>query len=182
MPMSLLDIVAQETALDRRRNAVERIRVESILYIGNRLSDPGMHNTFKMMYFADKYHLEKYGRLIFDDDYIAMKDGPVPSETFNLAKQVRRGYFSFLPFDIHDRYHISVNRDADRSVFSESEIEALDFAIKKYGRLSFNQLSKKSHDKSYEAADLNNAIPIEALTLDMENREVLMEHLADPYP
>ena len=115
----LLDLLTLRTAFDRQREAAEKTRIEGILYIAERLEEPGFHNTFKMMYFADKHHLEKYGRLIFHDSYIAMKDGPVPSEAYDLAKAIRRGYGSYLPFDVHGGYRLEIKRSPDLSALIE---------------------------------------------------------------
>ncbi len=42
-----------------------------------------------MMYFADRLHLERYGRFICGDSYVAMKNGPVPSFTYDILKARR---------------------------------------------------------------------------------------------
>jgi len=56
----------------------EKVR-QAVAYIASKL--PGRENMYKVlkvMYFADKLHLKRYGRVIFGDRYIAMKHGPVP--------------------------------------------------------------------------------------------------------
>ncbi|CAD5970647.1 hypothetical protein PCC9214_03789 [Planktothrix tepida] len=66
--------------------------IESILYILELLENkvqPTIHRVSKFLYFADKEHLEKYGRFIFGDSYYAMKHGPVPSQIYDLLKLVR---------------------------------------------------------------------------------------------
>ncbi len=40
----------------------EDVAIEVVLYIANRVPDPTFHLIFKIMYFADKAHLERYGR------------------------------------------------------------------------------------------------------------------------
>jgi uncharacterized phage-associated protein len=37
----------------------------------------------KILFFADKAHVNRFGRPIIGDDYIAMRDGPVPSTVKN---------------------------------------------------------------------------------------------------
>lgn len=39
----------------------------------------------KLLFFVDKYHIRKFGRLIIDDTYFAMSYGPVGSKVKNLA-------------------------------------------------------------------------------------------------
>lgn len=42
--------------------------------------------ALKLVYFADRYHLWKYGRPITNDEYFAMNFGLVASATKDLAK------------------------------------------------------------------------------------------------
>src|SRR5882724_2767190 len=43
--------------------------------------------ALKLVYFADRYHLRKYGRPVVGDEYLAMNYGPVASGTKDLAKR-----------------------------------------------------------------------------------------------
>jgi uncharacterized phage-associated protein len=63
--------------------------IEAILYIAQKVDDPTFHRISKIMYFADRKHLEKYGRFICGDSYVAMKHGPVPSEIYDILKAVK---------------------------------------------------------------------------------------------
>jgi hypothetical protein len=51
--------------------------LEVILYVAG--SVPDMYRALKVLYFADREHLGRYGRLICGDTYVAMRLGPVPS-------------------------------------------------------------------------------------------------------
>ena len=42
--------------------------------------------ALKLVFFADRYHLRKYGRLVTNDEYWAMDYGPVASNTKDLAE------------------------------------------------------------------------------------------------
>ncbi|MFB3902421.1 MAG: Panacea domain-containing protein [Acidobacteriota bacterium] len=37
----------------------------------------------KLLYFADKYHLTRYGRPVIGDQYVKMEYGPVPSKALD---------------------------------------------------------------------------------------------------
>ena len=63
--------------------------IEVILYIAEHIKEPTFHTVSKVLYFADKEHLEKYGRFICGDSYIAMRRGPVPSGVYDLLKLAR---------------------------------------------------------------------------------------------
>src|SRR6056297_2388937 len=59
-------------------------------YILKRLGGTSdMHKLFKVLYFAEKDYLSKFGRMITGDNFIAMKYGPVPSMIFDIFKVVR---------------------------------------------------------------------------------------------
>src|SRR5438270_13824448 len=42
--------------------------------------------ALKLLFFADRYHLRKYGRPVSDCSYFAMKNGPVASEAKIVAE------------------------------------------------------------------------------------------------
>lgn len=56
--------------------------LEVLLYVTHQTQD--MYHTAKIIYFANRYHLEKYGRFIIDDRVIAMKHGPVLSNLYDM--------------------------------------------------------------------------------------------------
>jgi len=100
----------------------------------------------KLIFFADRYHLRKYDRLVTNDSYFAMKLGPVSSGT----KDILDANSSFIDQDIIDYSSEYFNREAndvistqevDYAVFSKSDIESLDFAWDTFGK--YNQINLK---------------------------------------
>lgn len=162
--------------------------IEAILYVAKRIDDPTSHKIAKVFYFADRKHLDRYGRFIAGDTYIAMRYGPVPSGVYDLLKQARgdqplcnsehiRNLLS-----VHGAYHVSVMRDADLDYFSDSDIECLDESIKENNPLSFGELTKKSHDEVYDTADLDDSIPLEAFVKYSSTPTSLHQYLTDLTP
>jgi hypothetical protein len=80
------------------------------------------------------------------------------------------------------RYGIIAKRKSDPELFSESDIECLNHSIKKYGNLSFSQLTELSHDKAWGATDQNDLMEIDHIIATFDNPEELSEHLLDPHP
>lgn len=160
--------------------------VEVILYIATRASDPDIYHLCKILYFADKKHLERYGRLICDENYVAMKNGPVPSGVYDLLKYVRgdgqvlQSELARHSFKI-EGYKVVPFRDADLAMLSESERECLDESIQENGNLSFNGLKHKSHDAAFDSADENDFISVEAIAATLKDSELLVEHLRNGY-
>jgi uncharacterized phage-associated protein len=117
--------------------------------------------ALKLVYFADRYHLRKYGRPITNDEYFAMNFGPVASATKDLAEgsdfrpDVEKAYASqFL--DPVSRYEYSSMAAVEEKVFSQSDLEALAFAWAEFSPLDQFQLADLTHQypewKRHEAA------------------------------
>lgn len=120
----------------------------------------------KLLYFADRQHLLKYGRPIVGDDYHVMKDGPIP--TLGL-KQIQDA-LSKNPSGAHDaafdeylrvvrpvwrRYpHFELAKQPDLGVFSDSDLEILEDVTKRLGGKTAWQLREIAHhDEGVRAAD-----------------------------
>ena len=50
--------------------------VQAVLYVANRLERRDFHKIFKVLYFADREHLTKYGRPITGDTYMQWNMAP----------------------------------------------------------------------------------------------------------
>jgi len=60
------------------------------------------HKVFKILYFADQKHLARYGRPVTGDSYVAMKNGPVPSNIYDIFKAIKSdSIFSAIDSDRH---------------------------------------------------------------------------------
>lgn len=105
----------------------------------------------KLMYLADRYHLRRYGRPMVNDAYLAMPLGPVGSSVKDIAEfsnfldESERTYAgAFLATGATANTVVSIN-EVDKGVFSESEIEALNFAYDEFGKLSAPKLVDITH-------------------------------------
>jgi uncharacterized phage-associated protein len=159
--------------------------VEAIVYTVDK-AHRDLYATLKLIYLADRCHLERYGRFMFGDWYVAMDSGPVPSGAYDIIRDVRahadttgsRRASSAFTVEL---YAIKTLRRPEMDELSQSDVECLDMAIAKYGHLTGPQLKKLTHDIAYDRAPLNGEIkPIEiARAL---GNSTLVEHLSDPHP
>lgn len=163
--------------------------VEVILYVANRVDNPGFHRISKILYFADRDHLANYGRFICGDSYVAMKHGPVPSGMYDILKFVRGDdgltcnvSHAKESFSVDERKLVIPPKDANQDLLSESEKECLDAAIAKYGKMSFKKLTDSSHDKAWESADENEFIEVEQIVATLPDAKHLLKYLTNPYP
>lgn len=106
--------------------------------------------AIKLIYFADRYHLRRYGRPVTNDEYVAMGYGPVGSKTKDIAENT--SFLDAIESEYNKKYikrqgihDIQSVNDLDMNVFSDSDIEALEFAIKHFGHLGQFQLAEVSH-------------------------------------
>lgn len=106
--------------------------------------------VIKLIYFADRYHLRKYGRPITNDEYYAMQYGPVNSGVKDIAEMSE--FMGKIEIDyalrylfVVSRYEISSCTAFDPDVFSETDIEALEFVWRTFGRYGEFDLADLTH-------------------------------------
>lgn len=166
--------------------------IETILYLASHSKKPTFHRISKLLYFADRDHLSRYGRLICGDHYVAMKHGPVPSGVYDILKYIQGTGTNAFPeakdaFTIHDIYRVVALRQPDLEWLSDSDIECLDRSIAEYGEKSFDELTDISHATvAWQEADLNDFIGYNLLAKDVDDAHgldgLLTEHVLDPTP
>jgi uncharacterized phage-associated protein len=163
--------------------------LEVIVYISKHAPIPDKIHICKILYFADKYHMEKYARFICGDHYVAMQHGPVPSYVYDLIKAADEGDIPELAVD---DFAVAALRDPKTAMFSKSDIEALDWAISEFGNVPFNQLIKISHDEIIWQQATNNGallyphtavkrvpIPLESILSTFGDGDDLLEYLRE---
>jgi uncharacterized phage-associated protein len=154
---------------------------EVILFLASRCTEKGYYNILKLLYLADKIHLQRYGSFICGDNYVAMDLGPVPSSTYDLIKAVRDKRFSSFPADFNViGYTIETQRDANPDFLSESNIECLNEVLRTFGSCSFNDIMEAAHDtvfKKYHKPNTSIPIPIEAIASQLDNSKEVIDYL-----
>jgi len=124
------------------------------------------YDIVKTLFLADRDHLNRFGRPITFDNYIAMKHGPVASFAYDLLKSSDKfalEYGMAPPWVANQlpppstAMQFTIVADAVRQEWleelSDSDIEALEESLVIVKRLGFAQLRKLTHeDASYENA------------------------------
>lgn len=117
--------------------------------------------ALKLLFFADRFHLRKYGRPITNDEYFAMNYGPVPSggkdlvEGSDFRPNVEKAYAGqFLNAD--NRYEFSSVNEVETLVFSRTDQEALEYVWSHFGPHDEFKLAELTHEypewRRHEAA------------------------------
>jgi uncharacterized phage-associated protein len=123
--------------------------IETILYLSSRISDSDIYGICKLLYLADKTHLEKYGRFIFGETYCAMKNGATPSNVYDLFKEASEKPLAELEINGHQ---VIALRDANLDCLSDSDIECLDQVISVWGNVPNWQRKNAAHDDAWGKA------------------------------
>lgn len=109
-------------------------------------------SLLKLIFFADRYHMRKYARSITDDTYYAMQYGPVASNVKNILD------FDFLSEDEknyiekylskEEKYYSVTNHSEPLEMLSDTDKEALEFAIENF-----------AHNKTFDLVDMTHNYP-----------------------
>ena len=127
------------------------IILESFYYLAKHSSSPiDKLSAMKLLFFADRYHLRKYGRLISEDTYYALPHGPVASNALNILNDVLSGDNVGVKKQyikgVTNQSFVPVDSEYELEYISDSDIEALDFAIKEFGHKEAWDLRNITHE------------------------------------
>lgn len=131
--------------------------VNALLFLigeaNKRGQSPSQYELVKAVFLADRAHLNKYGRPITFDQYVAMNHGPVPSFAYDCLKS--NFQWSVMGLDaapwisaadgkVH-RFSVSAN-EPDLRKLSTSDQRCLADAVGTVLSLTFSQLRRLTHD------------------------------------
>jgi uncharacterized phage-associated protein len=153
---------------------------EALAYIANAWPNVTVFFASKVLFFAEKEHMNKYGRPIVADTFVAMPNGPVPSTLYDFIKgnlglsgdpEAFRG-----AIEVANHPHISAKRQFNPDVLSVSDVECIDYAIAFCRYKGFGHLSQLTHqERSWSEASANSAMDYELfIDEDNPNREAII--------
>ncbi len=142
-----------------------------------------LHAIMKTFYFAEKEHLNAYGRPIVGATYRAMKFGPVPLEIYEMVKAepmwLAELELNEFPWRLEGYKVIwQGTSEADRDELSETDVEAIEAALAKSKRMSFNQRTAATHGPDWQAAELG-FMRYEDMIDDGPEKERILENLQE---
>jgi uncharacterized phage-associated protein len=155
----------------------------AIAYLAHR-SGETMYTILKMVYAADKLHLERYGRPITGDLFAAMKEGACPSRIYDSMKVFRgdnnTNYLpngeKFLAVD-PTTFDVTVKDMPSLDALSASDMECLDEVIsilKRRGRWTIRDMA---HDAAWKKTTPNATMDFLDIAEATEDGEIVAEHL-----
>jgi len=131
----------------------------------------------KLIFYADRAHLSKYGRPIVGGNYVAMPHGLVSSPMLDSINSATPE--ASLPFVLRDNY-ICLKETIGYDELSESDREILQEVLDKYGHYNPWQLRDLTHElqaykKNYPDPTANTSRPLsyDDFFLDLKSTEML---------
>jgi len=161
-------------------NAEKAIEVILWFCSQNANNKVNIYNVLKSIFYAEIDHLNRYGRPIIGDSYMAMDYGTVPSLTYDLIRKnklaLSKHQIKELPLSSDGNYVIG-SRKYNEKYFSKSDLKCLSDAYEKYGKLPFGKLQNVNHEhpawKETRKHSPDSRIPFECLIKD--NQELIEE-------
>lgn len=144
----------------------------------------GKTKLMKLFYFTDFLYVKRFGRPITYDTYYNLEHGPIPSTILNLingvADEKEKAILSDTiwiesspTFPMQKIKSFNKFSKADRSLFSEGELKALDDVTRVYGDKDTKYVVDASHNESpWKLTDETDEIPY---TLAAEDHDCIVK-------
>jgi len=124
-----------------------KIVLESFYYLSKKMNASiDKLAAIKLLFFADRYHLRKYGRLITEDTYYALPHGPVASNALDVVNSVLLKEHQTHLERVNNKAFKAIDEECALEYLSDSDIEALDFVIENFSQYSAWELRELSHE------------------------------------
>lgn len=153
----------------------------------------------KLLYFIDKYHLQKYGSVVLNDRYYRLSKGPIPSLTLDLLneffdpeweyrvddKKINKIYLSEY-LKVIGRYRLKLKKESNFGSLSQSELGVIEKVIKTYGHLETGELVDESHKdatwlKTEEPSEIDYCFFLEGLPKDRKRAILELTKIENGY-
>jgi uncharacterized phage-associated protein len=120
----------------------------------------------KLLYVAERTSLDRFGRPIVGDRYVAMAHGPVVSNVYNLIKEeVQPPAWSVL-IERSSPTSVSLRADSDHGSLSEADVQILTEIAHLYRQMDQFKLRDMTHEEFAEWEDPGRSsreIPVERI-------------------
>lgn len=133
--------------------------VAAIMFLADRAT-PNMYDILKMLYVADKRHLNDTGRFMFGDEHCAMEKGALPSRAYDLIKYARGekddhyGYPGVRSMIRVDDHKIRLLQKVPDDYLSASALNHLQSVVDEHRRALSSKWHwyRAAHDDAWKAA------------------------------
>ena len=166
-----------------------RKTVETILYVVDEMGgEVNQYNLLQVIFAAEKYHLNKYGRIVTGSKYQCLPFGPISITIYEMLNGKHLEYYlneleiDKLPFGVDPvgrNFIVHADRKGDTYFLSQTDVEALNHSIAEYGQLSFQEAQKRSRqERCWRETEEGETVPFELM---IDDKEVLEDLLETPF-
>jgi uncharacterized phage-associated protein len=163
--------------------------LEALVYLMERRDNLSQYQIVKSVFLADRKHLNEVGRPVTFDNYVAMRQGPVPSLVYDLLKSVSTFaeiYKTDPPWSVTEKGPVKrfrAVRHHRRNILSDTDRECLDCGLDQVLKLSQQALEKLLHKdpgyaKAWKRKGTKRSVNIPAVTLLDHADDALIANLA----
>ncbi len=169
--------------------------VQVVAYLaGKKLPDMSAFKVAKLLFWADKIHLQRYGRPVTASTWCRTDNGPIPSEILNVlnflsgknTKPIAKRDFDLVAAEVRrllrvvpaDYPEFEAVDQPNLDCFSDSDLEVLDEVASKYGDLRISEIWERVHaeaavEKANEGRAAGKSTPMnyELFLIDMPEEE-----------
>ena len=139
------------------KTSIQISKIKTVLLYIMQSFPQGVEYTklFEILYFAQQDYLVKYGKVLIEDSFMALKYGPVPTYIYKALqtagrKPTEEGFNDFLTgIEVHEK-KIYASAKPDMDYISGSDKRCLDAAITKYRDTDPYDQSDLSNDSAWK--------------------------------
>lgn len=170
---------------------VKKIANAIIYFIDNEVQNLGSTKLMKLCFYADKYHLEEYGKPIFNHTYTKLPKGPVPLWLYSIVRTSISGRFDYdfeeevnifneyigiseISYGEYTQVIFTKREDAEfnNKFFSKTQLKVLNKVIEEFKTISAADISELSHEtNAWKNVELNQEISYESMVDDVETSQ-----------
>ena len=162
--------------------------IETIVWLANENPGIDIYHMGKVLFYADKKHINRYARPIIGDTYVRMEYGPAPSgvqdlisKNFWLSPDYIENVTNAIKIKNSPHPSIFALRRPNMDYFSGTDIECLKESLFEYSDKSFEFLKKTTHNERCWLETSPNQ-PIDYTLLvdeDNPNREEILKEMSE---
>lgn len=125
--------------------------VNAVLFFIENVPNLGKTKLYKLLYFLDFDHYEKYGKSVTGESYQNKELGPIPVHAEELINKMKEdGLIEIIPEPVIDftRYKYVAKAQHDPKVFAPTEVEMLCAVAEKWAHHTASEIVSAAHGEA----------------------------------
>lgn len=163
---------------------VKKIANAIIYFIDNNVHSLGSTKLMKLCFYADKYHLEEYGKPIFNHSYTKLPRGPVPTWLYSIVITSISGNYDYdfqeevnvfneyigieeVSYNKYTQVIFTKKQEFNNKFFSKTQLKILNKVIEEFRTITAAEISELSHTtNAWKNVEMNEQITYESMVDD----------------